>query len=145
MKGWDATAVKRLEDQGRVRGIPALASPCAAPAAIKEGPKRRGPSTWERAYYAERIKADVDSGAVEWCAYEGLSFQIGTAQTPCWYTPDWPLVRGGRVELHEVKGHMREAARVRMAALGRLVPWARLFVATGGPGKWVVSEWRAGT
>jgi len=46
------------------------------------------------------------------------------------------------VELHEVKGFMREAARVRMSAVTEMYPALRLVVATGGPGKWRVQEWR---
>ena len=148
MKGWSEADVKRLEDSGRVRGVPALALPslgAAPPATVVEGPKRRrGPSKWEAAYYAERLKPGVDSGTISWCAYEGLSIQVGTSAVPCWYTADWATICAGRVELHEVKGHMREAARVRMSALVRVCSWVRLFVATEGPGKWVVEEWRGG-
>ena len=146
-KGWTAADVKRLEDAGRVRGVPALGLPSLGtptPATITEGPKRaRGPSKWEAAYHAERLRPDIGSGAISWCAYEGISIQVGTSAVPCWYTADWATLRRGWVELHEVKGHMREAARVRMSALVRVCPWVRLLVATGGPGKWVVTEWRA--
>lgn len=143
MKGWSAADVKRLEDAGRVRGVPGLANPCAVAPELPT-PKRRGPNRWEARYYTERIEPLVLGGEVTWCAFEGLSFNIGTEARPCWYTPDWPMVRCGRVRVVEVKGFMREAARLRLVAMTQRFPWVELVVVTREKGVWVETEWREG-
>jgi len=148
VKGWSAADVKRLEDAGRVRGVPALANPLAIPQlqpdTVKQGaPKRRGPNRWETRYHTERIAPQILGGEVTWCVFEGLSFNIGTEARPCWYTPDWPMVRCGRVRAVEVKGFMREAARLRLVAMTQRFPWVELVVVTREKGAWVETEWRA--
>lgn len=50
-------------------------------------------------------------GAIERFEFEGISLQLAPST---WYTPDFHVVTAHGVELHEVKGFMREAARVRL-------------------------------
>lgn len=117
------------------------------PETIKQGApkKRKGPNRWEARYHAERIAPEIAAGNVTWCEYEGLSFNIGTIARPCWYTPDWPMIERGRVVAVEVKGFMREAARLRLVAMTQRFPWVELRVVTRPKGEgWVVREWRAG-
>lgn len=52
MKDWDLAAAKRLEDQGRVRGVPALVRPPLVIVTARPVVERRerAPNTWEAAY-----------------------------------------------------------------------------------------------
>lgn len=101
--------------------------------------RARTPNRWEQSYYDDVLAPRIAAGEILAAHYEALTLRIGR----CRYTADWCVqLADGRVELHEVKGFMREAARVRMSAVTEMYPALRLVVATGGPGKWRVREWR---
>ena len=69
--------------------------------------------------------------------------------TGAWYTPDFaaanPATR--RIELHEVKGFWREAARVRIKVAAEAFPMFDFFVARlqkkAEGGAWIVEPLRA--
>ena len=59
--------------------------------------------------------------------YEQIKLNIGQ---DAWYTPDyWVLGPDDVLEFHEVKGHWREAAKVRIRAAAKLYPWFRFRAA----------------
>ena len=71
----------------------------------------QGANVLEREYaaYLDLLKR---AGKVEWWAYESLRLRLADGT---FYTPDFVVVHEtGRLEIHETKGHMREAARVRL-------------------------------
>ena len=142
MKGWDQAAVKHLEDQGRVRGVPALVRPPLVVVTARPVVERRerAPNTWEAAYAREVLEPRRAAGEIARYDFEAASFRLGRGR----YTPDWiAQFVDGRLEAHEVKGFMREAARVRLGWFAERFPAVALFVARGGPGKWTIERRKA--
>lgn len=86
--------------------------------------------------YAAHLQALKDAGVILDFAFEPLKLRLG----PDWktaYTPDFLVVRADAVmELHEVKGHWEDDARVKVKVAARLHPF--VFVAvTRKKGAWV--------
>lgn len=76
-----------------------------------------GMNATERAY-ARRLNRDE---TVESWEFEPIRLRLGRATidkpgtVPPWYTPDFVVVRtDGTIEVHEVKGHFEEAAKLRI-------------------------------
>jgi predicted nuclease of restriction endonuclease-like RecB superfamily len=90
------------------------------------GPKYR--SKWEREFH-EILKARFPGA---WIEYEPMSLKLADRAK---YTPDFGVVDrmnpnpalATKVVFWEVKGHWREAARVRIKVAARLYPWARFI------------------
>ncbi len=156
MKGWslaDLRAKGLILDEDRARpmlggkaaapperALPSTMSvPVAGTATGHVQAKRRGPNKWEAAYAREVLEPRRLAGEVLRYDFEALSLRIGC----CRYTADWCVQAALGVELHEVKGWMREAARVRLSAVLEMYPFP-IVVARGGPGKWVTELWRKG-
>ena len=58
-----------------------------------------------------------------------------------YYKPDWFVVRkDGTIELHETKGFMREAARVRLRACAERYPEFLFVLVTKPKGRWKTEE-----
>ena len=110
---------------------------------VDTAPKQpRGMNKWEAAY-ALVLKARQQAGEIDGFEFEGLSFKLGNG---AYFTPDFVVVLwhekfgGCMIELHEVKGHWREAARVRIKVAASKYPWCR-FVAVSKDG----AGWKAET
>lgn len=74
--------------------------------------------------------------------FEAISLRIGHGAR---YTPDFFVVtQSGRIEFHEVKGHWREAARVRIKVAAHEYPMFRFIAVRKKPkrdgGGWGVEE-----
>jgi hypothetical protein len=97
--------------------IDAVLAARAAPIGKPREP-RRGRMNQTEAEYAAKLRADP---AFVWTEFEGMKFRLANGS---WFTPDFPVVfsdeRG--LEIHEVKGFWREAARVRIKVAARLYP-----------------------
>lgn len=82
--------------------------------------KPRGMNRWEQAY-AQELDARKAAGDVVWWAFEGIRLRLAEG---AYYTPDFPLLRAsGALELHEVKGHWRKEARVRIKVAADRYPF----------------------
>ncbi|MHC4616450.1 MAG: DUF1064 domain-containing protein [Planctomycetota bacterium] len=57
--------------------------------------------------------------------YEDVKLRLGEGT---FFTPDFLVIYKDRFEFHEVKGFMREAARVRINTAASLYPWAKFLV-----------------
>ena len=71
--------------------------------------------------------------------FEGIRFKLGDG---AYYKPDFLIVKKDRFEIHETKGHWREAAKVRIKTAATLYPWFK-FVAVyqnKKPKRWVFEE-----
>jgi len=89
------------------------------------------------AAYALVLEARKRAGEIRDYWYEGIRLVLGHAAN---YTPDFLVVLAdGTVELHEVKGFMREAAHTRLAVCARLYPFPIKLVRRHGKG-WTVTE-----
>jgi hypothetical protein len=99
--------------------------------------KRRGKCNGLEASYAEHLTVLQARGEVLWWRFEGISFRLADGAI---YTPDFVVqLPDGLIELHETKGHWREAARVRIKVAAELYPFAFVAVKSVG-GKWQVER-----
>jgi len=88
----------------------------------------------ERAY-ANHLEMLKYAGEVLWYAYEGVRFSLGGG---AWFTPDFLVMLADcTLECHEVKGHWREAARVRIKVASEKFPFRfRAFKSAKGGRGW---------
>lgn len=90
---------------------------CAPVAPVPGTPKMNG---MERKY-ALLLEARKRAGEVAGYWFEGATFRLGDSAR---YTPDFLVqLADGTMELHETKGFMREAARVRLQVCARMYPF----------------------
>jgi len=100
--------------------------------------KTRGKMNGLEAEYAAMLTARQNIGAVIWWAYESMRFQIGRL---AYYTPDFVVqLPDGTIQLHEVKGHWRQAARVRIKCAAERFPFDFIAVRKGKDGAWEFEE-----
>lgn len=93
-------------------------------------------SRWEGQYY-EHLRELQHRGDVAWFKYEGLKLRLADGS---YYTPDFPQVLAdGTVVIDEVKGHWREAARVRFKSAIEQYPFVFREVRLVG-GAWDITE-----
>lgn len=91
-----------------------------------------GMNRWEAQWSAE-LSARMTAGDVLFWSFEPFSLRIASG---CRYTPDFLVMRAdGTMECHEVKGFMREAARVRLRVAADLHPYRFILVTRPG-GQW---------
>jgi hypothetical protein len=89
-------------------------------------------------WYAQQLEVCKQAGELLDYRYEAVRLHLGPG---CWYTPDFlVLLADGTVELHEVKGHMEEAARVRLHTAAGLFPWFTFRLVRRERGGLVVKE-----
>lgn len=72
------------------------------------------------------LAARMRAQSIAWYGYECWKFELAPG---VWFTPDFVVLSiepiAGVVEIHETKGWMREAARVRLLTARRLYPMFR--------------------
>lgn len=94
------------------------------------GPKFKSKA---EARYAQILEAQVRGGQIRSWRYEAVTLVLADGVR---YTPDFLLHENdGRMTLMEVKGHMREAARVRLRVAVEMYPafgWFLLWAKKGG-------------
>lgn len=96
-----------------------------------------GRNRWER-LYAQELDLRKRAGAIADWRYEGVRLRMADG---AWYKPDFLVIlTDGLIELHEVKGHWREAARVRIKVTAELYPWFRFLVVRNERGNFVFDE-----
>ena len=82
-------------------------------------------SKWE-SLYALELAGRRQAGDIEWWAYEPISLVIVAAGGKrCHYTPDFLIVQQGWFTFTEVKGYLRESARIRFLAAKERYPFWR--------------------
>lgn len=87
---------------------------------------------WETEY-GELLERRKQAGEVLWYGFGMIRLRIGKG---CMYKPDYFVVlSSGVVECHEVKGFMREAARVRLRVAAERYPF-RFVVCRKVDGEW---------
>lgn len=112
-----------------------------APAYFALGRLKPGQMNKTEAAYAAHLEAEKHAGRVAWFAFEGMKFRLADG---AFYTPDFAvMLASGHVELHEVKGHWQDDARVKVKVAAALFPFR--FVAVKAlpkkqGGGWAVEE-----
>jgi hypothetical protein len=77
------------------------------------------------AAYALGLEAQKRAGRIQGYWYEGITLKLGP---DCRYTPDFLVIlEDGEVQLHEVKGHMRDDAAVKLRVCVERYPF-RIFL-----------------
>lgn len=93
--------------------------------ALGRGPtekQKRGKMNKTEAEFALRLEAMKRNGEIVSFAYEAVKIKIGDG---CWYVPDFFVVRKDKKPLFiEIKGFMRDDARVKFIAAGTIHKWA---------------------
>lgn len=101
---------ERLLEHARAKGLLPMAE-----VSRKGKGRMRLPNKWETRYAADVLEPRRRAGEITHYEYEALKIRVGIG---AYYTPDWVAWRAdGRVEIHEVKGFWREAAKVRWKAV----------------------------
>lgn len=107
-------------------------------------------SMWE-AEYRQHLEALKRAGAIRGYVWKGMRFRLVVTEPgkrDRWYTPEaivWPL-QGRPPEVHEVKGHQREAGMLRFDVAADRYPMFRWRMVAKDGGRWVTirgTEWAA--
>lgn len=89
-------------------------------------------SGWERTY-AGHLETLRIAGEVAWWGHEKIRVRLGTG---AWFKVDFMVIfPDGHWEAHEIKGHMREAANIRIKVAASLYPWP-FFIVRPSKGGW---------
>ena len=108
---------------------------------IPEPKQRRGRMNKTEAAYAQILDAQQHIGQIEGWMFESVKFRLADK---AWYTPDFlVMIRAcGRdwIEIHEIKGHEREAAIVRWKACAEKFHRFRFEMIKRIKGEWVVTR-----
>ena len=94
--------------------------------------RKRSMNKTEKAY-ADRLEILKRLGEIVDYKFEAVRFRIGEG---AYYKPDFLVVYADRFEIHETKGHWREAAKVRIRACAELYPWFNWVAVYYERGKW---------
>jgi hypothetical protein len=72
------------------------------------------------------------AGEILWYKFEGLKFRLADNT---FYTPDFVVMKAdGAIELHEIKGHWQDDARVKIKVAASLYPFHFIAVKKDGKG-----------
>lgn len=103
----------------------------------RKPPIPRGMNSTERRY-AERLEARRQAGEIRKWVFEGVRLKLGAG---AWYKPDFYVVGPDRrIQLHEIKGMWREAARVRIKAAASAYPEIYFVAIRDVGGRWQFEE-----
>lgn len=71
--------------------------------------------------YAKHLEEQRIAGVVLWYKFEGVKLRLGEKT---FYTPDFAVMQAsGQIELHEVKGHWVDDARVKIKVAADMYPF----------------------
>ena len=86
------------------------------------------------ARYAGYLDGMKHTGEVVAWAYEAMKLRLADKT---FYTPDFVVIRAdGGIELHEVKGHWEDDARVKIKVAATQHPWFRFLAVKAGKTGW---------
>ena len=131
-----------LATQARIN---AAASPLAAVDQVERvlahGAVRKRDMNRTEAAYGTLLERRKVLGEVAWFDFEAVTLKLADDTR---YTPDFPvLLADGTIEMHEVKGHMRDDAWVKLKLAARLFPFRFILVrrvAKNAGGGWTFQE-----
>lgn len=122
----------------RLENLAARQGPRISPESTKPARVPRGMNAWER-QRAQELEARKRAGDIDGWEFEGIRVKLADGT---WYKPDFLVWKGRDVYLEEIKGRMREAARVRLNVAARLYPMFRFMLLRRHRGEtgWHVTE-----
>jgi hypothetical protein len=87
--------------------------------------------------YASQLELRRMAGEILWWKYEGMKFRLANNT---FYTPDFDLMLSdGTVEIHEVKGHWEDDARVKIKVAASLYPFSFKGIQRRN-GQWIIED-----
>lgn len=87
--------------------------------------------------YEQQLKWRQRSGEVAWYKFEGIKLRLADST---FYSPDFfVMLSDGTLEVHEVKGHWRDDARVKIKVAAELYPF-RFIAVTKKAGRFQIEE-----
>lgn len=90
------------------------------------------------ARYAGRLDGLKHAGKIVAWAYEAVKLRLADRT---FYTPDFLVVMtDGSIEIHEVKGHWEDDARVKIKVAARMYPWFRFRAVKSARGGWETED-----
>lgn len=93
------------------------------------------------ASYAQELENRRLVGEIAWWRFEGLKFRLADN---CFLTPDFAvMLKGGEIELHEVKGFMEGDAAIKLKVAADAYPFTFRLVrarAKRDGGGWEITE-----
>lgn len=128
---WSAADVEQYEARGVARAVRSIEQrsdkACQLAGRKKAGrPKAERAMNKTEAEFAQHLEFRKAAGELVWWAFE--PFRIRLADDT-YYRPDFVTVdKSERTEIYEVKGHMREAARVRLKVAVEKLPYKFFLV-----------------
>lgn len=86
----------------------------------KEAKKKKGMNKWEESF-ARTLEWQRSIGQIAWWGFEPFRIRLADG---CFFRPDFVTVDlQGKTAIYEVKGHFREAARVRLRVAAEKLPY----------------------
>lgn len=103
--------------------------------------KRPGEMNKLEEAYSWVLEARKRAGEIQWWGYEQMTLKLADGVR---YTPDFAVLTlgintTGQLEFHEVKGYMRDDARVKLKVAAAMFPFKFLLVRKSGQG-WEITE-----
>lgn len=90
------------------------------------GRMKEGEMNKTEARYAAHLELRKHAGEVLWYKFEGIKLRLAEKT---FYTADFVvMLAGGQLELHEVKGHWEEDARIKIKTAASMYPFRFLGV-----------------
>ncbi len=87
--------------------------------------------------YETDLRLRQVAGEVTWYRFESLKFRLADNT---FYTPDFMvMLAGGEIELHEVKGHWEDDARVKIKVAAAMYPF-RFVGVQRKKGQWLYED-----
>ena len=112
-----ATAPKALTPQARTQALGRLPV---------------GTMNKTEAAYARQLEAEKHAGTVLWYAFEVLKFRLADNT---FYSPDFAvMLADGVIQIHEIKGHWTDDARVKIKVAARMFPFQFIAIKKAGSG-----------
>jgi hypothetical protein len=91
------------------------------PALQALGRLKTGEMNKQEAAYAVLLELRRQGGEIAWYRFEGVTLKLADG---CRYTPDFlVMLKDGRLEAHEVKGHWQDDARVKIKVAAAQYPF----------------------
>jgi len=96
------------------------------------GRLKAGKMNQTEAAYSRKLELMKAAGEIVWYRFEGLKFRLADNT---FYSPDFAVMRAdGEIEIHEVKGHWTDDARVKIKVAADQYPFRFIAVKKKGSG-----------
>lgn len=104
---------------------------------VEKKAAKRGMNQWEESYERDILAIRKFAGEITWYKFEGIRLKLADG---AWFKPDFAvMLANGCLEFHEVKGHPREAAMLRLKLAVEMYPF-KFYLCKKIAGKWKIER-----